>query len=214
MHDRREFQRLRLAKPILATMGDANALILDVGIGGAFLEHYGAAAPGDRFSLKFRWQGQDVAFACEIARSEVVRSPAGDGKSAVSHSGVRFVEAIGDSNTRLQDLIATFVGKILAAQKANAAGSRDDESGATMLAHLGEARRMRISGFFAYHLHDNRWTRTATHAAKQPEDGFTVSAWEDQDEVEELCRTYEAADAEGRRLIRLVAELSVKSPRL
>jgi hypothetical protein len=214
MRDRREFQRLRLSKPILATMGDSNALILDVGIGGAFLEHYGAAASGDRFSLKFRWQGQDVEFLCEIARSEVIRDPGGDGRSTVSHSGVRFVESIGDSDARLQDLIATFIGKVLAAQKANAAGSRDDESGATMLASLGEARRMRTSGFIAYHLENNQWTRKPTHSAKQPADGFTVSAWEDQDEVEALCRTYENADAEGRRLIRMVAELSVRSPRL
>jgi hypothetical protein len=35
--DRREFQRLKLSKPILATMGESNALILDIGIAGAFL---------------------------------------------------------------------------------------------------------------------------------------------------------------------------------
>lgn len=204
---------MRLAKPILATIGDTNALILDVGIGGAFLEHYGAVTSGDRFPLKFRWQGEDIELLCEVRRSEVVRTPGGDGKSAVSHSGVRFVEATGDSTTRLQDLIATFVGKVLAAQRANASGSHD-EHGATMLANLGEARRMRTSGFVAYHLHENGWTRNPTHSAKQPEDGFTVAAWEDHDEVETLCRTYEQADAEGRRLIRMVAELSVRSPRL
>jgi hypothetical protein len=213
MNDRREFQRLRLSKPILALMADNNALILDVGVGGAFLEHYGAVKPGDRFPLRFRWQGEDIEFVCEIARTEVVRDPAGDGKSVVSHSGVRFAEGTPDSHARLQDLIATFVGKVLAAQKSNAYGDRDEGS-ATMLAKLGDARRMRTSGFVAYHFHDDkRWTRSTTHSAKQPEDGFTVAAYEDHDEVEALCRTYENADAEGRRLIRLVAELSVKSPR-
>ena len=72
---------------------------------------------------------------------------------------------------------------------------------------------MRTSGFHSYQLEGGRWIRTATHSAKQPEDGFTVAAFEDQDEVDALCRTYEQSDAEGRRLIRLVAELSVKSPR-
>ena len=48
----------------------------------------------------------------------------GDGKSTVSHTGVRFVEAVGESEGRLQDLIATFVGRVLAAQKANAAEPR------------------------------------------------------------------------------------------
>src|SRR5687767_5828587 len=47
--DRREFQRLKLSKPILATMGTANALILDIGIAGAFLEHFGTAEAGEQF---------------------------------------------------------------------------------------------------------------------------------------------------------------------
>ena len=212
MSDRREFQRLRLTQPILAQMGEQNALILDVGMGGAFLEHYGAVEPGYEFHLRFRWQGEDIDLVCEVARTEVVRAPAGDGKSTVSHTGVRFVTATKESNTRLQSLIATFLGKLLAAQKANASGERD-EYGATMLARLGEARRMRTSGFVAYHFENGEWTRTTTHSAKQPEDGFTVAAFEEQDEVDALCRTYAQSDDEGRRLIRLVAELSLKSPR-
>ena len=42
-------------------------------------------------------------------------------------------------------------------------------------------------------------------------DQFTVAAHEDEDELESLCRTYEIADEDGRKLIRLVAELSVLS---
>ena len=38
-NDRREFQRLRLAKPILALMDGQSALILDIGIAGAYIEH-------------------------------------------------------------------------------------------------------------------------------------------------------------------------------
>jgi hypothetical protein len=193
-------------------MGEANALILDVGIGGAFLEHYGKVESGDLVPIRFRWQGEEIELICEVARSEVIRAPGGDGNSHVSHTGVRFVEAKGDSTSRLQNLIATFVGKVLAAQRANASGDRD-ENAASMLSRLGEARRMRISGFIVYHLEQGAWSRTPTHSAKQPEDGFTVAAFEDQDEVDALCQTYEQSDAEGRRLIRLVAELSVKSPR-
>src|SRR5690348_14103551 len=87
-HDRREFQRLKLAKPILAMMGSANALILDIGMAGAYLEHYGVTEPGKTFELTFRWQGADVSFACEVVRTTVVRQPAGDGKSQLSHTGV------------------------------------------------------------------------------------------------------------------------------
>ena len=134
--DRREFQRLKLSKPILAQIvtgpDTANALILDIGVSGAFLEHYGTAAAGDQFPLTFRWQGSDVTFRCEVVRSTVVRLPGGDGKSTTSHTGVRFIEAVGDARARLQDLITTFVGRILDAQRANAAGENTESAGATI----------------------------------------------------------------------------------
>lgn len=209
--DRREFQRLKLSKPILAMMDDQNALILDIGMAGAFVEHYGRVDIGHSFRLTFRWQGQDVEFASEIVRTNVVREPGGNGESPVSHSGVHFIRPIGDASARLQDLISTFVMRILAAQKTNATGEGDSESSANVLASLGGARRKRIHGYVSYHLRDGSWWRLPTDSPKQPEDGFTVAAWEDEHELESLCRTYESADEEGRELIRLVAELSAHS---
>ncbi|HYC59712.1 MAG TPA: hypothetical protein VEK79_09115 [Thermoanaerobaculia bacterium] len=211
--DRREFQRLKLSKPILATMGSSNALILDIGIAGAFLEHFGTVASGDTFPLTFRWQAEDVTFDCEVARTTVVRLPGGDGKSTVSHTGVRFANAHADARAKLQDLITTFVGRILVAQKANAAGENTESAGATILAKLGEARRKRSRGYVTYHFDGTSWWRTQEATAMQPLDGFTVGDFEDPDEIEELCRTYEAADQEGRHLIRMVAELSVAPER-
>ena len=206
--DRREFQRLKLAKPILAMMDSANALILDIGMAGAYLEHYGTVQSGHRFHLSFRWQGEDVEFLCEIVRTLVVRDPGGDGKSSVSHSGAHFVEPIGTSAERLQDLITTFVGRILGAQRANAAGDGDLHQSANILSSLGAARRKRTRGYVSYRLRDANWWRVPTESPDQPDDGFTVAAYEDEAELETLCRAYEMADEEGRRLIRLVAELS------
>jgi hypothetical protein len=211
--DRREFQRLKLSKPILAMMGTSNALILDIGIAGAFLEHFGTVESGEQFPLTFRWQGEDVTFQCEAVRSTVVRLPAGDGKSVASHTGVRFLEGGGEGRARLQDLLTTFVSNILAAQKANAAGENPESAGAsagaTILARLGEARRMRSRGFISYHYDGHTWLRVPGTSAIQPPDGVTVGDFEDPEEVEKLCRSYEQANDEGRNLIRLVAELSV-----
>ena len=69
MLDRREFQRLKLLKPILGTVDGAGALILDIGVGGAFIEHYGQASPGDQFRLGFLSEGAPVEFVCEVRRS-------------------------------------------------------------------------------------------------------------------------------------------------
>lgn len=204
--DRREFQRLRLAKPILALLDGQNALILDIGIGGAFVEHYGQPQTGDRQRLLFRWKGEDVQFIAEIARSTVVRKAA---NAIVSHSGVKFVESFGDADARLNDMMATFVGKMLAAQKANAGAT--EVAASTTLVDLGGARRARTRGYVTYRLQDGSWTREASDAPTQPLNGFTVAAYEDEQELESLCRAWETADSEARRLIRLVAELSARS---
>jgi hypothetical protein len=212
-NDRRAFQRLSLSKPILAVMKDRNVLILDIGISGAYFEHYGEVSAGERFNLLFRWRGDDIEYVTEAMRSTVVRAPGGDGTSTVSHTGVRFVEAIGESESRLQDMMATFVGKVLAAQKANAAPDATQGQGAEFLAQLGEARRMRSRGYMTYRLLGKQWRREATSIPDQPKDGFTVAAFEDEDELETLCRTFERADEDGRQMIRLVAELSARGVR-
>ncbi len=204
--DRRVFQRLRLAKPILGTLDGQNALLLDLGVTGAFVEHYGSTTAKAKVRLQFRWQNQDIEFACVVVRTDVVRRA---GEDALSHTGLRIVEAIGDSEARLYDLMASFVGTVLAAQKANAEAT---ETSGVPLAEIGGARRTRMRGLVSYRLAPNRsWWRSSTTNPKQPVDGFTVAAYEDEADLEVLCRTYEAADEEGRQLIRLVAELSVLS---
>ena len=205
--ERREFQRLRLAKPILALLDGQNALILDIGVGGAFLEHYGTFERGRRQRLHFRWKALDVDFVCEVRRSAVVR---GSGDGAVSHTGMRFIEAVGASEGRLQDMMATFVGRVLAAQKLNASGDRTEDSDVTLV-QLGGARRARSRGFVMYRHQNGRWWSEPTDSPHQPANGFTVAAYEDEEELETLCRAWEIADDEGRSLIHLVAELSVRS---
>ncbi|HEX7708329.1 MAG TPA: hypothetical protein VF701_17845 [Thermoanaerobaculia bacterium] len=209
--DRREFQRLRLEKPILATMGDCNALVLDLGVGGAFVEHQGVVIPGHTILLLFRWRGEEIQFVCRIAHSRVIRDSGGAGENRISHSGLDFVEEVDGSAERLRSLITTFVGRVLDAQRANASGEGD--VGESVLARLGEARRIRSRGFVTYRLRDKTWWRIPSETPIQPEDGFTVGTFEDEDELENLCRTYETADEEGRRLIRLVAQLSASSAR-
>jgi hypothetical protein len=205
-NDRREFQRLRLAKPILALMNGQNALILDIGVGGAFVEHYGSLPAGARCNLLFRWMGEDVELLCEVKRSDVVRA-GGDGINIVSHSGVSFLQAVGEAAALLNDMMATFIGRVLA----RCAAIGEPESESLSLSQIGGARRARSRGYVTFHFYNGVWRREVTTDGKQPDDGFTVAAFEDDDELETLCRSYEAADTEGRRLIRLLAELSARN---
>jgi len=149
-----------------------------------------------------------MVLGVDEACTNVIRHAEGN-QSTVSHSGVEFVENFGDGPAKLADMMGTFVGRFLSAQKANAAASAD-QSG-SMLFQMGDARRARAKGYLAYLFDGKSWTIRRTHLGQQPRNGFTVGAYEDEDDLEALCRTYEAADEEGRNLIRLVAELSVSS---
>lgn len=208
-NDRRRFQRMKLGKPLLAMLDGQSALILDVGMTGAFLEHYGAVMIGDKFTLSFRWKGDEIKFGCEVRRTNVIRSAEGS-QATVSHSAVAFVQNFGDGPAKLADMMGTFVGRVLAAQKANA-NADDDPAGGSILFQMGDARRARAKGYVAYLFDGKSWMVRRTQLGEQPRNGFTVAAYEDEDDLEALCRTYEVADAEGRNLIRLVAELSVNS---
>ncbi len=199
---------MKLGKPLLAMMDGQSALILDVGLEGAFLEHYGAAMTGDRFTLSFRWKGAEIKFGCEVRRTNIIRAAEGS-QATVSHSGVHFIETFGDSAAQLQDMIGTFVGRVLAAQKANA--TPEAGTSGAMLFQMGDARRARGRGYLAYLFDGKAWMIRRTQLGEQPRNGFTVAGYEDEEELETLCRAYEVADAEGRDLIRLVAKLSVNS---
>ena len=211
MLDRREFQRLNLLKPILGTVNGQGVLILDIGIGGAFIEHYGQMSPGDQFRLGFVSEGASLEFVCEVRRSFVVRLASDESK--VSHTGARFLQATGDSAALLEKMIASFISRILEAQRANARGDLSLSHGETILARLGDAQRMRARGCVTHSFVDGQWTAIRGDSPNQPDDGFTVAAFEDEEEVTMLRRAYETADAEGRRLIRLIADLSAHAAR-
>src|SRR5258708_30901188 len=112
--DRREFQRLQLAKPILSQFGDANALILDIGVGGALLEHHGRAESGEQRLLRFRWKGEDIEFTVWVIRSRVVRQRPSM-QTLTSHPAVRFLASSRPAAHPLNGMIATSSGNVLAA---------------------------------------------------------------------------------------------------
>ena len=59
------------------------------------------------------------------------------------------------------------------------------------------------------YLQDGGWEKTPTDDAKQPLSGFTMLAPESDTELDDFCRTYEMADPETQRMIRLSFELGI-----
>ena len=207
--NQRSSQRLRLAKPLLGMLGSDNVLILDIGMGGALIEHHGPLAATPPVRLLFRWKTEDVEFTATPQKSEVIR---GDGAASISHTEISFLAPVGNSEGALGDMMATLVGEVLAAQRLNASGDRTD--GGDFLSTLGNARRSRSRGYVTYRLDgDGNWMRSSTRSPQQPDNGFTVAQYEDDEDLRVLCRAWEMGDAEARQLIRLVAEMSARTVR-
>ena len=56
---------------------------------------------------------------------------------------------------------------------------------------------------------EGKWSAEQTADAKQPREGFTILDPGDQREIDQFCKTYEYADPETRRMIRVSCELMI-----
>lgn len=198
--ERREFQRLTLTPPIPGTLGTTAVSILEVGVLGARL-HHAQPIDGQYAELRFSHGGNEIDMKCEVIRTlpGQTRYP-----NAGYESGVRFLAAIGESGDRLREMLAQLVTHDLNALRA---------LGGTLIqaptVDGDRTVRARDAGFLCYRFDNGRWTKRAVFLPEQPSAGFTVARSTDTEEMQRLCQVYEASDAEGRRLIRLFAELSV-----
>lgn len=194
--ERREFQRLRLDPALPGTIGKTAVSILEVGVLGARVQH---KDPLDLeyAELHFSSEGDDIVMRCEVIRS--FQRPSG------LESGLRFLAAVEDSGDRLRAMLARLVTHEFEVRRKMPADSMPPPSS------VDGDRTVRgaDAGFLCYRFEDRVWRKRRVFLPEQPATGFTVARSEDSSEMQRLCRVYEASDEEGRRLIRLFAELSV-----
>ncbi|HVR44848.1 MAG TPA: hypothetical protein VMS56_15560 [Thermoanaerobaculia bacterium] len=211
--ERRRFQRLELASPIPATFENRKVRLFEVGLVGALIEHEGRLESGHTGILAFDWVGERLEFECRVVRTR--EGIPREGEEAPFYSGLEVVAAVDDSDRRLRRMIAEHVTRVVAAQEANAFGDRERnliDPDHTLTA-LGSARRAIESGFITWRYLDGKWKKGASLLPDQPPDGFTVAAWEEDEQLARLRKAYEQADAEGRHFLRMLAELSIAEAR-
>ena len=200
--DRRRFGRIDLEEPLPALVGDVKAEVVDVSVGGFRILHEARFPQNDAREIRFSWNGHDMRFACHIVRSTLFRLAKAAGEKTLFQSGARIDEPFGDSETVLRSLIAERVTQALAEQKANAYGLPPVGSYTYQVGKGDRYRRCELT--------EGRWRKFDTNRAEQPAEGFTISADVDPRHVDLLCGTYEQTTAEGRRLTRMLAELSIR----
>jgi hypothetical protein len=199
--ERRRYGRIRLEAPLPATFAGTRARVLEISVVGILIAHEGKIPPGSTHDLLIDWQGAKLDFSCRVARSTLWRLAKSAGETSIYHSGLRVLEAGGESSTRLRELLAERIIRALEEQKANARGIPP------LAAYMYQPGKGEL--YRRCELIDGVWRKSETIRATQPANGFTVSADIDPAHVEMLCRTWEMTTPEGRRLTQMLAELSL-----
>ena len=176
--------------------------ILEIGVLGSRVQH-AERLDTEKGELRFSHGDREIAMRCDIVRTlESSEKYPGAG----FESGVRFVAALGESGDLLREMLGELVTKELAGLRAMPA------EGVGPAVDGDKTVRGKDAGFLCYRLDTTGkggWTKHRIFLPDQPPAGFTVVRTTDTDEMKRLCAVYEASDEEGRRLIRLFAELSV-----
>jgi hypothetical protein len=202
MEERRRFQRVTLVRPLVARIGAARVFLLDASLSGLRVAHQGnIPAEGSTCAILFEWEGIPVALECRITRNRIQKTARNAREKSVYHAGMEIVRASGEAMKTLRDMIASLVARALDEQKANARGI---PAVAAQTFQTGKGTQ-----FLRYEITNGTWRRTETTRPDQPMNGFTISAEEPDTHIAMLCETYLSSDAEGRKLIKLMAELSI-----
>jgi hypothetical protein len=222
--NRRRFERIRLSLPLQGSIGAHQVVVRNLSLIGCGIEHHFPLQVGTRVRLSFPWNGEMVSIESTVVRCKLEGSLVERDLSVYS-SGVRFAESSGWQVRVIREMVASQVSRALESQKENARGDipkylqkmaifRDG----ILTAHpdfddsytsLPSMRIARSRGYVRYGLERGTWRKKKTQDPTQPPEGFTVWAYEDSDQLEQLCETYQRGDEDIRSLIRIIAELSL-----
>lgn len=200
--ERRQYGRITLDQPLQGWVGDVPVEILEASVTGFRVVHAMRFPPGNAKQIRVLWGTREMRFDCQIVRSMLFRLASSPSEKSVYQSGIRLDEAYDDSEKTLRDLIADRVIRALEEQKANWRGIAPIGG---YVYQVGKSNRFRRCEWI-----EGRWRKSDTTQPQQPESGFTVSAELSPAQIDLLCQTFEKTDDEGRRLTRILAELSIR----
>lgn len=200
--DRRQFGRVTPVQRIRGAVGTVPVYLLDVSLAGARVAHQEPLPDvGATSVLTFDWEGRRYTGRCEVRRTKLEKPARSSFEKALYHSGLYLMNTDAESLRLLREIVQTSVIRALDEQKANARGI---PAVAAMSYQTGSGDE-----FVRCEIRQDAWVKTSTRDPQQPTNGFTVSSAESAQKVAMLCRAYELGDADGRRLIRTFAALSI-----
>lgn len=110
--DRRKHPRVRVAgKTKGRVTAIYDAILLDISLGGALVEHSEPVRPGTLSSLDLDLQGMRVRLRCRVVRSRVSRpemQPDGE-RALIYHTGLEFIDPSDETRQALNDFIQSMI---------------------------------------------------------------------------------------------------------
>lgn len=228
--NRRRAERIRLSESVVARLGTQGAVLIDVSLFGARIEHYNRLRVGESRSLRLDVGNMSVSIRCSVVNSRIHRFASGDDGLTVYRSGLDFTGEEQERLASIHQFIEHARAETLTEQIANAKGFAPPSKGdmpifrdgaltsnsfnvarAKKDEHLIPDKKIaREVGYIRFSKKKTSWSRIWTLDSSQPDDGFTVSANESADQVELLCNLYRDGDGKTREMIRLLAATSIE----
>lgn len=183
--------------------------ILAVDESGAVVEHSVAnlASPSTH-RLQFVWEGQEIDLACRVAGS-VLQDLLSDERQKLTWHAKLLIEASSDL-TPLRRARDSWMRKLHKSLEENLMGESGAEPPSAAMLSVGQAFRTHKTGYIAFVFREGKWTSRESRSSLQPLDGFTVAAFESEQQTQMLRLAYEESDREGRELIRCFAAASLE----
>jgi hypothetical protein len=189
--ERRKAERTTLAEPLPVRIGITSGRIIDLSLVGARVEHEEKLTVGAMVDLEL----QGTRFKGRVARSEISGRKGG---TLIYQSGIHFPE--------LDATVSGVIASIVRGKEEEAAPPPPPmppeppaRSGGSMFLAVDDEESM---PYIMLRLRENRWSKHYTATPQQPDEGLTISR-DQANEIDMLQRTYQTADPETRRMMRI-----------
>lgn len=175
--------------------------VLDLSTVNARVEHE-QRFPLQSPRLRLEWHRSEMTFPFRVMRSQIVsRTETG----LVYHSGIEFIALDRVAEGLIASILqwAEQAAARLAQQPAPAVSSSLEDTWTRQVQFLRPDLGDDLP-YVQFRLRDGRWEKEYVALPSQPDDGFTIPRG--QTDFPELQRTFECADDETRRMMRIALE--------
>lgn len=199
--NRRGAERHALPKPVPATFGGFNATLIDFSLTGCRIEHLDRMNPRMTLPLRFFWRGTEVKMQATLVRSEMVPV---HGKPGYV-SGLIVCDSAEDAPAVVRDIVQWLINnearKIAATEPL--VETAPPPPAIEVAEEVEEVEEEEVEAMSTQYLQcvfsNGRWEKLYVDKPKQPAEGFTIAAPNDEREADVLCRAYEKAAPDARK---------------